>query len=119
MAKQQEKLLAGSRKAARGRRAAGGGAAAGALRGFVRGRGLAAHVATARRLATEEFKTTAAPRLDLHEDPDTAEQWVEVGLTVAGEPGEVLEAYNRYTRRWLASVPPSAAGKIRLAFQVV
>lgn len=116
MAKQHTKLPAASRNARRGRKAADAGGAVGR---FVRRGGLARHVATARRLAGEEFKTTAPPRLELHEDPETAEQWVEVRLSVAGEPGEVLRAYNRYTARWLASVPPGAVGKIRLAFQVV
>ena len=89
------------------------------LKRFIDKHALAAHVATAQRLATDEFSPVSPPRLELQEDPETAAQWVEIGLTVPGDPPQVLEAYNRYTRRWLASAPSLAVEKIRLAYEVV
>src|SRR5215211_4893869 len=89
------------------------------LERFIEKHALASHVATAQRLATDEFRPVSTPRLALQEDPETAAQWVEIGLTVPGEPPQVLEAYNRYTRRWLASAPALAVEKIRLAYEVV
>ena len=86
---------------------------------FIERHALAAHVATAQRLAVEEFGPVSPPRLELQEDPETAAQWVEIGLTVPGDPPQVLQAYNRYTRRWLASAPALAVEKIRLAYEVV
>lgn len=90
-----------------------------ALEAFLDRHGLRPHVAMAQRLAAEEFKLAAPIRTVLEEDPETAAQWVEIGVSVSIEPAEVLEAYDRYTRRWLAAVPREVIGRVRLAYESV
>ena len=89
------------------------------LDAFVRRHDLAADVATARRLALEEFRPASEPRVGLETDPETGEQWVEIAVSVAAEPPEALDAYHRYTQRWLASAAAPAVPLVRLAFDLV
>src|SRR5687767_5459741 len=89
------------------------------LQDFVRKNDLAEHLATAERLAAEAFRPTTPPRIVLEQDPETAERYVEVGLTLKAGHHAVLDAYNEYTRRWVAAVPPRVVGSIRIAYELV
>jgi hypothetical protein len=86
---------------------------------FVTAHHLSEHVLTAQRLAKEEFNPAAPVRVSLEEDPEAAEQWVEIGLSLASDPRQVLEAYDRYTRRWVAAVPTHVVGKVRVAYEFI
>jgi hypothetical protein len=86
---------------------------------FIATHELAKHLETARRLVLSELEPTSDVAVALEQDPETAEQWVELTFQVDGEPADVLERYNAYTRRWVTSAPPRAVDRIRITYEVV
>jgi hypothetical protein len=89
------------------------------VQAFLDRHGLKDYLAAAERIATEELKPIQPCRVVLEVDPETREQWVEIGLVLSGEVEHLLDAYDRYTRRWVATAPVDVIGKIRLAYELV
>ena len=88
------------------------------LRAICATRGLGPFVPRAVSLVHDSFEVVGAVRLTMDENAETGEQWIEIGVTVQGEPAEVLAAYDRYTDRWLESVPAAVRGSFRLAWRL-
>jgi hypothetical protein len=70
-------------------------------------------------LTLRHFDLACPPELSLVADPDTEEQWVEIGIRVRGTPEQVSAAYSRYTRDRLASCPVERCLLVRLAIRIV
>lgn len=92
---------------------------ASSVQAFLDRHGLKDYLAAAERIATEELRPIQPCRVVLEVDPETGDQWVEIALVLSGEVEQALNAYDRYTRRWVASAPTDVIGKVRLAFELV
>lgn len=88
------------------------------VREFCAARGLDPYLPGLLSLVSESFEVVSPIRLTVEEDAETGEQWIEIGVAVRGEPAHVLEAYDRYTDRWLDSVPPAVRECFRLAWRL-
>jgi hypothetical protein len=70
----------------------------------------------AEALAVECFQDVRQRLVECQSDPETAEQWIELRLTVSGTPEEVANAYDRYVARWVAAVPWPNHNWVRLCY---
>ncbi len=75
------------------------------------------HVATAQQLIARWFGSDIREVVQLVRDPEIDDEFVEIGIVVAGEPEQILNAYDRYTADWVATVPASARERIRLSYE--
>ena len=56
----------------------------------------------------------------LHEqDLETDEEWLALDITLQGDQEPILEAYDRYTDGWVATVPLAVQQKVRLSYNRV
>jgi len=69
-------------------------------------------------LVGQSFDVLGSVQLAKEEDAETREQWIEIGVTVRGETAQVLDAYDRFTDRWLNSVPDFVRESFRLAYRL-
>lgn len=72
----------------------------------------------AEALAFECFQNVRNRQVSCESDPETAEQWVELRLTVTGSPEEVANAYDRYVAGWVAAVPWPKRNWLRLCYTI-
>jgi hypothetical protein len=92
--------------------------AANDLPSFVSRHGLGPHIETALGLITECFIGSSVA-METVQDTECAEEWVSLQVSVAGELNAILDAYDAFTRAFVASVPPDVIGKIRLSLGTV
>lgn len=88
------------------------------VREFCAARGLDPYLPGVLALVSESFDVAGPIRLTTEEDAETGERWIEIGVAVRGESAQVLDAYDRYTDRWLNSVPPPIRESFRLAWRL-
>jgi hypothetical protein len=72
----------------------------------------------AEALAAECFAQVRHRQVACETDPETAEQWIELRLTVSGAPEEVANAYDHYVGRWVAAVPWPNHNWVRLCYTI-
>ena len=80
--------------------------------------GLLEHLRRALDLATACLRPSAMA-VELEADPEIDEEVVVITAEVVMTGDEVLRRKQEYTRRWIASAPPTAREKIRLLFDIV
>ena len=85
---------------------------------FCESRGLVPYLKTVYSLVDQSFDVQGPVQLAREEDAETGEQWIEIGVTVRGEAAQVLDAYDRFTDRWLNSVPAFVRDSFRLAYRL-
>jgi len=85
---------------------------------FFESRGLVPYLNTVYSLVGQSFDVLGSVQLAKEEDAETREQWIEIGVTVRGETAQVLDAYDRFTDRWLNSVPDFVRESFRLAYRL-
>lgn len=88
------------------------------LREFIDRHGLAPLIETATQIAEQCFPLEAPILIRKVEDPESDDEWVEMRLRAHGDLQDVGEAHDRYTRRWLESVPANKALMVRLAIRI-
>jgi hypothetical protein len=77
------------------------------------------HVPVAVEIIEKSFSTVTGLQMDLEEDLETGEEWLELKLSVKGEVNEVLEDYDKYTELLVSSIPSSARYNMRLSYNIV
>ena len=88
------------------------------VREFCAARGLEPYVPVLLSLVRGSFDVVSPMRLILEQDAETGQRWVEVAVAVRGEPARVLEAYDRFTDRWLGAAPDGVREHFRLAWHL-
>jgi hypothetical protein len=73
---------------------------------------------TAEALAVECFQDVRNKQVTCESDPETAEHWIELRLTVSGTPEDVATAYDVYVARWVAVVPWPRHNWVRLCYVI-
>jgi len=86
------------------------------VQGFCRRVGVEQYLPRALALIEESFPSASGVDLEVVNDPETREEWVALGVAVAGDTEETLDAYDAYTDRWVAEVPWPQRSKIRLFY---
>jgi hypothetical protein len=86
---------------------------------FCEQEGILQYVLDAIRIIKQSFKLVENVELDVEEDPETAEKWILIAITVHGGVEEILEQYDCYTESWVSSAPWPECHKIRLSFDIV
>lgn len=85
---------------------------------FCQARGLVPYLTTVYLRVGQSFDVLGPVQLAREEDAESGEQWIEIGVTVRGEIAQVLDAYDRFTDRWLNSVPAFVRDSFRLAYRL-
>lgn len=75
---------------------------------------LTPYLEIALRLAEETFAPIERLEVGVEPDPEVDEEYVVIDLWARLSVDEGISRKERYTHRWVASVPPSVIGKIRL-----
>ena len=83
---------------------------------FVQSEKLEQPLHTARRLIARWFGPDARVSLRHVIDPEDDEHYLELGAKVVGDVVSVLDAYDGYTRDWLAEVPAHVREHIRFTY---
>lgn len=79
---------------------------------------LSACLSVALGLLRDSFPSVKRLRLQLEKDPDISEEWILIDFDVQGEGEDILDQYDRYTERWVRSVPWPQRDKIRVSFNI-
>jgi len=104
--------------AAATQRPGGGAAGLPQVQGFCQTHGITPHLAELLHAVSDSFDLSAPPQLSLGTDPETDEQWLEIGVSVRGEPDAILGALDHFMDRWLAIAPPGVRDRVRLVYDV-
>jgi hypothetical protein len=65
------------------------------------------------------FSRVEDTHLRLEQDPETAEEWLVLDVTLQEDVEEVLANCDAYTDRWIAQVPWPERDQIRLVYNVI
>jgi hypothetical protein len=74
---------------------------------------------TALKLIERCFPATQLIRGQMASDPEVGDEWLELQLTLEGEVKDLVDAWNEYTKEWVAAVPFPNYLLIRPSFDVV
>lgn len=80
--------------------------------------GLGLYLPQAIDSVARRFSPTYSVRVSVERDPEFSDEWMELDVTVDGDPDEISSAYDRYTKDWLASAPPHLWGRVRLSLNL-
>lgn len=88
------------------------------VRAFSDRHGLAEHIAATARLLRETFPPPGDITLELFTDPESedAVNWVVVKIRAAGTTAALLQAYDRFLDRWIATTPAPVRDRIAGSF---
>ena len=75
---------------------------------------LTPYLKTALRLAEEVFAPIQRIEVVLEPDPEVDEEYVVIDVWLDLPVDETITRKQLYTRRWVASIPPSVIGRIQL-----
>lgn len=86
---------------------------------FIERNGLQFYVVIATQLARECLPLDSEPSYSIAQDPESGAEWVEVRARVHGGRSAVRDGHRRFTRAWLAQVPPDRSLDVRLSISFV
>jgi len=88
------------------------------VQSFIARHALGPHINSALRLIAERFNGPAVTMKTM-QDPEFADEWVSLHVSVTGELNAILDAYDAFTCAFVATIPPELIGKIRLSLGTV
>jgi hypothetical protein len=86
---------------------------------FCSQQGTLPHLSVALDLIEACFSSIQNLCLQPEQDPETGEEWLVLDITIQGDEEQILDAYSRYTDRWISTVPWPERNKIRLAYNII
>jgi hypothetical protein len=69
-------------------------------------------------LAQEYLEPVQPLEVRLEQDPESEDEWLTLGVVVAGDSDTLLAHYEKYVREWVAQVPWPEVNRIRLSYDV-